>query len=78
MDKTSSQHPGHVGVDLADDNVGRFAGCQGDIHGNPKTHPSEVIRGRGLNQGCVQGHEPGFKQSGNLGQINGGNEPWFF
>ena len=75
MDKAPAQDPGHAGVNLGDNQIGRQGCRQGDVHRHPQAHPSEII-GRGhLDQGHMNGKLTGFKQPRHRRQVDGGDKP---
>ncbi len=58
VDKPIPVHPGHMVVDLGNDQGGLLHGCLHNIHTDSQAHISMRIRGRGLDQRHVDGHQP--------------------
>jgi len=74
MNEALAQYPRHLGVDLGNHQIGRKSGGHGDVHGDPKAHPAEIV-GRGdLDEGHVNRDLPRLKQPRDIGEVDGGEE----
>ena len=74
MNEASSQDPRHHGVHLGNDKIGRHRSSHGDVNRNPEAHPSEVIRGRHLNECNVNGELSAFEEAGHGREVYGGHK----
>ena len=74
VNETLPHDPGHTRIDLGDDQIGGIGRRTGDVHGYPQAHPAEIIRGRHLDQGYVDGQFMSLEKPGHIGNVHGCNK----
>jgi len=58
MEHSVSGNPGHLGIDLGDDDIGRLCRGQRDVHGHAEVHPAEIVGGSDLYEGVMDRDVP--------------------
>ncbi len=66
-----AQGPGHLRVDLGDDEVGGLHPGADHVHRDPEAHVAVAVRGRDLDQRHVDAHPPAADELGDLREEDG-------
>jgi len=67
-DEAVAGDPGHPGVDLGDDDLGRLHRRLDDVDGDPQSQVAVPVGGRGLDEGDVDGDRPMAEEGRDLRQ----------
>jgi len=71
VDESVAVNPGHIFIDLGDDDVRIVDGSPANIDADAQAHKAVFVGKRGLNEGDINGYSFAVDQVGNFGKKNG-------